>query len=234
MQKMFAPLAAAALMFAASADARADSNNNDFGLFRERLLNDRAEQLFGVHAPLAASSTESISAAEANRDPTALVTLAGGLRAHVVSAATNLGPNVDMMALWPDDSSPTHLIFCNEENAAQPGKDDLRSVVHHRRFRFLRGRPVLRHHLVGHAAEEDRVDRLLHLENVPAEVLVGDEPVDLPVRSFHEAVERHHHLPEERSHRVIPRVGFQYRYPLLRNGTPSSPQISATTSGVKK
>jgi hypothetical protein len=95
-------------------------------LFRERLLNDRAEQLFGVHRPLAASSRESITAAEANRDPTALVTLAGGLRAHVVSAATNLGPNVDMMALWPDDSSPTHLIFCNEEGAAQPGVQRVR------------------------------------------------------------------------------------------------------------
>jgi len=125
MQKMFAPIAAVALMFAASADAHDDSRN-DFGLFRERLLNDRAEQLFGVHRPLAASSRESITAAEANRDPTELVTLAGGLRAHVVSAATNLGPNVDMMALWPDDSSPTHLIFCNEENAAQPGVQRVR------------------------------------------------------------------------------------------------------------
>jgi len=125
MQKLFAPLAAAALMFAASADAH-DDPKNDFGLFRERLLNDRAEQLFGVHRPLAASSRESITAAEANRDPTALVTLAGGLRAHVVSAATNLGPNVDMMALWPDDSSPTHLIFCNEEGAAQPGVQRVR------------------------------------------------------------------------------------------------------------
>src|SRR5712691_13315062 len=127
MQKMFAPLAAAALMFAASADARADSDKDkDFGSFRERLLNDHAEQLFGVHRPLAASSRESISAAEANRDPAALVTLAGGLRAYVVSAATNLAPNVDMMALWPDDSSPTHLIFCNEEGAAQPGVQRVR------------------------------------------------------------------------------------------------------------
>jgi len=125
MQKMFAPIAAAAVMFAASADAHDDSRN-DFGLFRERLLNDHAEQLFGVHRPLAASSRESITAAEANRDPTALVTLAGGLRAHVLSAATNLGPNVDMMALWPDDSSPTHLIFCNEEGAAQPGVQRVR------------------------------------------------------------------------------------------------------------
>jgi len=120
MQKLFAPLATVALTLAVTVGARADSDK-DFGLFRDRLLNDRAEQLFGVNKPLAKSSEKSISAAEANSDPTALVTLAGGLRAQVVSAAANLGPNVDMMALWPDDVSPTHLIFCNEEGPGQPG-----------------------------------------------------------------------------------------------------------------
>jgi hypothetical protein len=116
MQKLFVPFAAA-LLFAATADARPP----DFGSLRDKFLSDHAEQLFGIRQPLAASSRASISAAEANRDPTALVTLAGGLRAQVVSAAANLAPNVDMIALWPNDFSPTHLIFCNEEGAAQPG-----------------------------------------------------------------------------------------------------------------
>jgi len=63
-----------------------------------------------VDEPLAASSRESITAAVAEADPTRLVTLAKGLQARVVSAATNLAPNVDMIALWPDDRNPTHLI----------------------------------------------------------------------------------------------------------------------------
>jgi secreted PhoX family phosphatase len=39
----------------------------------------------------------------------------------VITKAANAGPNIDMIALWPNDSAPTHLIFCNEEGVAQPG-----------------------------------------------------------------------------------------------------------------
>jgi len=79
-----------------------------------------------VDEPLAASSGESITAAVANADPTRLVTLARGLRVRVVSAAANLGANTDMMALWPDDRSPTHLIACNEQGTANPGVQRVR------------------------------------------------------------------------------------------------------------
>ena len=30
-------------------------------------------------------------------------------------------PNIDMMALWPTDQNPTHLIACNEQGTADPG-----------------------------------------------------------------------------------------------------------------
>src|SRR6266478_5688077 len=73
----------------------------DFGSFRDQLLRAQSIKLFGVDEPLAASSRESITAAVANADPTRLVTLARGLHARVVSAASNLGANVDMMAPWP-------------------------------------------------------------------------------------------------------------------------------------
>ena len=83
------------------------------------------QQPFGVVKPVA-SSTESIDAATADADPRKLVTLAKGLQAHVVSARPGLGPNIDMMALWPNDQNPTHLIACNEEGPDEVGLQRIR------------------------------------------------------------------------------------------------------------
>jgi secreted PhoX family phosphatase len=69
---------------------------------------------------------ESITAPVAESDPTRLVTLARGLNARVVSAAPSLGANTDMMALWPDDHFPTHLITCNEQGTVNPGVQRVR------------------------------------------------------------------------------------------------------------
>ena len=93
--------------------------SGDFGSERDRELADDAEELFGVDRPVPASSTESIDAATANADPTKLITLARGLRARVVT--TTSGSNTDMMAFWPNDSNPTHLITCNEQGTTSPG-----------------------------------------------------------------------------------------------------------------
>lgn len=98
-----------------------DDRGFDFGTFREAQLEAHSQQLFGVAQPLASSSRRSIDAAQAEADPTRLVTLARGLRARVVSASPALAPNVDQMALWPDDVHPTHLVFCNEQGATAPG-----------------------------------------------------------------------------------------------------------------
>jgi len=90
-----------------------------FGAERDATLAARSHELFGVGKPLTASSTISITAAEAQADPTALVTLADGLHARVVTAGV-AAPNLDQMALWPDDEHPTHLISINEQGATAP------------------------------------------------------------------------------------------------------------------
>jgi secreted PhoX family phosphatase len=63
---------------------------------------------------------------QAESDPTELVTLAKGLHARVVSANPALGSNIDMMALWPNDTNPTHLIACNEQGTGQPAVQRVR------------------------------------------------------------------------------------------------------------
>ena len=102
-------IALAIVGFATSATAFGSWSWN-FGLFRDHQLRARSQQLFGVGRPLEASSTEDIGGVLAEADPRKLVTLAGGLRVDVLSAQASLGPNVDMMVLWPNDSNPTHLI----------------------------------------------------------------------------------------------------------------------------
>lgn len=112
--------AAGMISFAALAD------DQDFGLRVEHQLRAHSNQLFGVTQPIAASSTQSMDAATAEANPTALATFAKGLRARVVTSAGNAGANIDMMALWPDDESATHLIACNEQGVAQPAIQRIR------------------------------------------------------------------------------------------------------------
>jgi len=113
-------------MTAVSAVAVYSFGPADFGLFRDNQMEAHSEQLFGVVSGVEASSTESVGATDASADPTSLVTLAKGLRARVVSAVPNLAPNIDQMALWPNDQNPTHLIAANEEGTAQPGLQRIR------------------------------------------------------------------------------------------------------------
>jgi hypothetical protein len=108
------------------ATAAAAVSSFDFGLFVDHQLRAHSEQLFGIVEPVAASSTDSITAAEAEADPTRLITVAKGLRVRVVTAAANAGANIDMMALWPNDTSPTHLIACNEQGTTNPGVQRIR------------------------------------------------------------------------------------------------------------
>jgi Alkaline phosphatase PhoX len=93
--------------------------SGDFGSERDRELASESDDLFGVDRPVRATSTQSIEAATANADPTRLITLARGLRARVVTTAS--GTNTDMMAFWPNDRHPTHLITCNEQGTTDPG-----------------------------------------------------------------------------------------------------------------
>ena len=92
----------------------------DFGGSVESQLASKSQQLFGTGQPLAESSTISADPAAAADDATQLVTLAKGLHASVVTQGV-AAPVVDMIALWPDDTAPTHVIFCNEDGAGDPG-----------------------------------------------------------------------------------------------------------------
>src|SRR4051812_36413425 len=66
----------------------------DFGVFRDHELEAVSERLFGFTRAVPASSTESIGATDANADPTKLLTVARGLRVHVVTAQPNAAPNL--------------------------------------------------------------------------------------------------------------------------------------------
>jgi hypothetical protein len=92
----------------------------DFGRFVQDHLRSESDRLFGVTGPLERSSTESISAAQAQADPRKLATLAKSLSARVVTAGV-APPNLDMSALWPDDQRPRWLITCNEQGTTAPG-----------------------------------------------------------------------------------------------------------------
>jgi hypothetical protein len=98
----------------------------DFGLFRDHEMEAKSNKLFGVVEAVAHSSGLSIDAATANADPTKLATVAKGLKVKVLSAAADLAPNIDQMALWPNDTAPTHLIGCNEEGTTRPGVQRIR------------------------------------------------------------------------------------------------------------
>jgi secreted PhoX family phosphatase len=113
--------------------ALADNDNDqdfefrfDFGLLRDRLLEVTSNSLFGVNRGVAMSSLASIDAATAEASPTALITVARGLKARVVTAAASAAANIDQIALFPGDRAPTHLIVCNEGGPADPGVQRIR------------------------------------------------------------------------------------------------------------
>ena len=93
---------------------------NDFGQKVQDDLESKSNQLFGFNRAVDASSTTSANPAAATADPTLLVTAAKGLKVKTVAQVTG-APNVDQMALFPNDTSPTHVIACNEQGATQFG-----------------------------------------------------------------------------------------------------------------
>jgi secreted PhoX family phosphatase len=97
----------------------------DLGQDLQGQVEAHSTQVFGVNQGIPASSQASIFAAQANADPTKLVTLAQPLQAKVVTAGV-AGANIDMMALWPDDTNPTWLIACNEQGTTDPGVQRIR------------------------------------------------------------------------------------------------------------
>jgi hypothetical protein len=123
----FVALAVAATVTAASTASGTDFRhrhhrpNLDFGQRVEALARAQSLELFGTVGDLDESSTKSLSATAAEQSPAALLSVAPGLRVRVVSAASNLAPNIDQMFLWPNAKHPTHIIGCNEQGSSQIG-----------------------------------------------------------------------------------------------------------------
>src|SRR5262245_34429126 len=76
------------------------------------------EDAFGIGTPVDASATGVFAGPAVDA-----VTVASGLTVSLVSDQVGLNP--DMIALWPDNSAPTHAIFCNE---IDPSEVDQASV----------------------------------------------------------------------------------------------------------
>lgn len=114
-----ATIVAVASVLAVGTVAAAAKFDLGFGVERDQDLAKNSEKLFGVGKPIAESSAVQLTQAQAQADPTKLVTLAKKLKATVV---TTQGPAVDdQITLWPDDAHPTHLIVCNEQGTTAPG-----------------------------------------------------------------------------------------------------------------
>jgi hypothetical protein len=111
---------ASAVFLAVALAAGAAGAFTDFGSFIQAQLRHRSPSLFGVSGPLANSSTASIGADEASAHPERLATVANSLKIRVVSHGV-AAPNLDQSALWPNDTHPSWLITCNEQDETDPG-----------------------------------------------------------------------------------------------------------------
>jgi hypothetical protein len=94
-------------------------SRSDFGSETQERLNNNASENFGVKETLPNSSKLAVTQAQALANPKSLITLAKGLSARVVTISS--GVNTDQIAFWPNDTQPTHLIVCNEQEEAEPG-----------------------------------------------------------------------------------------------------------------
>lgn len=84
---------------------------SDFGLGMEKYLNEHTHQYFGFNQPVWTS--EKITVARVpNQSANQLIKLSQGLKAEIVSR--KVGNSSDMMAFWPNDVKPTHLVTCIE------------------------------------------------------------------------------------------------------------------------
>src|SRR5215510_5175413 len=108
--------AAAALSAVAVFSTPALSHSaEDVGVRVEDSLHRFSRALFGFGNPV----TESADTPSSTKAGDLAVEVAGDLRVRVISS--KVGDNADMIALWPDDTNPTHAIICNEINGTIAG-----------------------------------------------------------------------------------------------------------------
>jgi hypothetical protein len=86
----------------------------DPGVKYEQSLQKRSQPLFGFGHPVEESANTPSSTVPGDQ----AVEVAQNPQVRVISS--KVGENADMIALWPDDTNPTHAIICNEINGTVP------------------------------------------------------------------------------------------------------------------
>ncbi len=115
---------ALAVALAAAHGAQADDRRDgDFGSLVEHQLAAKSEKLFGVERPLTESAPATTGAYRTLAQPASAQLLAA--RGLKVEYLTRTAANAtDMMAFWPSEQAPTHLITCVEGSRQQLSGDD--------------------------------------------------------------------------------------------------------------
>lgn len=114
---------ALAVALAAAYGVQADNHrDSDFGSMIEHQLAAKAEKLFGVEKPLTDSAPATTGAYRTLAQPASAQLLAA--RGLKVEYLTRTAANAtDMMAFWPSEQVPTHLITCVEGGRQQLSGD---------------------------------------------------------------------------------------------------------------
>lgn len=81
-------------------------------------LYEHSKKYFGFDNPIKTSETISVPRASAQK-ASDLIKLASGLQAEIVSR--KIADSSDMIAFWPNDNSPSHIISCVEVDNNQIG-----------------------------------------------------------------------------------------------------------------
>jgi hypothetical protein len=96
---------------------------NDFGKKVEHLLKKQSNRLLGIKKPLGQSAAATSGAYRSvSQKATDQVLVAKGLKVEYLTRTA--GNKTDMMAFWPTETSPTHIISCVEGSRSEiePGK----------------------------------------------------------------------------------------------------------------
>ena len=84
---------------------------DDFGLRVQNRLKEDSLKYFGILAPIGASETITVPR-KPGQSAMDLIKLAPGLKASIVTRKA--GNSADMLAFWPSDTNPTHIVTCIE------------------------------------------------------------------------------------------------------------------------
>ena len=91
---------------------------DDFGKKVQDHLKDHANKYFGIIKPLDASESVTVPRVPL-QSASDLIKLASGLHAKIVTRKS--ANNSDMMAFWPSDTKPTHIVTCIEAGNSAVG-----------------------------------------------------------------------------------------------------------------